>query len=582
MTQQLLHLYLRVSAAAQAEKGHSLEDQRLAGEAYAERLGLKPVICEEGAAAASKEDLSNRPVMKKLLEGIRRGEVSQLWVYNQDRLSRNRDTAYRISYELFKHNVVLHTPAGAYDFDNHQDRLTFEIFQAVAAYDNDLRRERTRTGKLNAGKKGLFIGGATPFGTIVENKRLVLHPEESNWVKQIFAWYSDGTSIKKIQEKLLDAGVATRRGNPMWSTGSIRKLLSNSHYVGFYEIRDKEKGETFPILRPELQCVDRKAWDGIQENFKKRAALRQRNNRTKHLYLLHNVLYCARCGTLMGARFKTGKAALNKYFCKKGQSDWRKTRVPEDQKWKRGRSCSMNRALYRPIADELVWKAVVDTVKKSSICKEEVKSPELARKWLGSEETRARQKSATERLERLQKEKKKYVDGLAHTEVRLMIGDGDTDVIQATLKVLSEKKAGVDDLIQLQELHINALSNTGRWINWLEKHEKNIADLETADETTKKAFIESIVERVDVDLREDGQHTLSIQFRMPIVDDGIRYKDPTNKSPGYELEDGTYQFVIDDQTTTSKGGRPPKKKDYGPLIGSRKNPTEPLESVTVE
>ena len=107
-----LHIYSRVSSAVQEEDGTSLDTQREAGERLAEKLGFKPVLWNEGGQSSASEDLTNRPVLRKLLELVNEGQVQYVFVYNTDRLSRNEATWSVIRLRFVKAKVTLHTPGG--------------------------------------------------------------------------------------------------------------------------------------------------------------------------------------------------------------------------------------------------------------------------------------------------------------------------------------------------------------------------------------------------------------------------------------------------------------------------------------
>ena len=52
-------------------------------------------------------------------------------------------------------------------------------------------------------------------------------------------------------------------------------------------------------------------------------------------------------------------------------------------------------------------------------------------------------------------------------------------------------------------------------------------------------------------------HIFNIKFKLPIVNDGIEYKNKQNKSKGYSVIDGKKESIIDQEVFF---GRPTKKK----------------------
>ena len=51
-------------------------------------------------------------------------------------------------------------------------------------------------------------------------------------------------------------------------------------------------------------------------------------------------------------------------------------------------------------------------------------------------------------------------------------------------------------------------------------------------------------------------HIFNIKFKLPIVNDSIRYKNEQNKSEGYSIKYGKKESVIDQEVSW---GRPTKK-----------------------
>ena len=67
-----------------------------------------------------------------------------------------------------------------------------------AQFERELTSERTRDKLLERAQKGLWNGGIVPFGYKSENKRLVVHEEESKIIKVIFEKDSN-EEVEKIR-----------------------------------------------------------------------------------------------------------------------------------------------------------------------------------------------------------------------------------------------------------------------------------------------------------------------------------------------------------------------------------------------
>ena len=160
---EILHIYTRVSSAVQ-EEGTSLETQKELGIKKSKELGMKYQIWNEGAASSHHENLTNRPKISELLFDIEKGNIKHLFVYNNDRLSRNDQTQFFIKNAIIKNGVMLYTKDGTYDLNNPTDKLLKSFLDGVAEYDNAIRAERTRLGKLNKVRNGGWYGAPPPYG----------------------------------------------------------------------------------------------------------------------------------------------------------------------------------------------------------------------------------------------------------------------------------------------------------------------------------------------------------------------------------------------------------------------------------
>lgn len=153
-----LHIYVRVSTVAQ-ENATSIETQQELGIAKAKSLGCEYQIWNEGGQSSSRDDLSNRPVLLGLLDEIDKGNVSHLFVFNTDRLSRNAETWNFIRLQLVNKNVTLYTHSGNFNLERPLDELMLTMMSGFSQYDNRIRAERSRLGKLKKARQGGWLGG---------------------------------------------------------------------------------------------------------------------------------------------------------------------------------------------------------------------------------------------------------------------------------------------------------------------------------------------------------------------------------------------------------------------------------------
>ena len=553
-----LHIYTRVSTEAQATEGTSLETQKELGIEKAEELGFRHQVWNEGGASSNYEDLENRPVLMALLRGVEDGSIKHLYVWNNDRLSRNDITAQTIRLALQRNDVVLYTKDGKYDLANPTDKLVKTILDGIAQYDNALRAERSRLGKLNRVKNGFWQGGPPPFGYTLNAGKLAIEPEEAKWVFKIFDAYASGSSPTKIKAMLDENGVAPRRKKGTWSIGSINALMRNTHYKGTYTYEDGKSGESVEISCPPL--MEDTLWFSAQDARREVQRRKGQTNRTKKFYLLRDLMVCGHCGRQIAGRVVPSVRA-NWYYCPNKERTWVNGDKTQGKKWARGTGCGMDRSLNIPKTDALVWDAIKEVVKHSVTLKERVKTEVLRQK----QETDLVSDDAIRKLDttenRLNRELKNVKQSIAKVETDHMLGKTDDTIYENILQNLNAELNSLEAQLAQLDIQKREATSEKRWVDWVRRYEEQYQNFDNLSEIEKKSYIQALVMRLMVHFDGDTkEHTLDVEFSLPIVGDQLVYKDPKKKSLGYDIIDGESVLAIT-ADFQDRGGV--KKKDLG-------------------
>lgn len=516
MLKETLHIYTRVSTQTQQDEGTSLDSQQELGIKKAKELGFEYKVWNEGGASSKYEDFINRPVLLELISEIDAGNVDHLWVYNNDRLSRNQITAQTIRIKLQKNAVTLYTNNGQFDLNNPQDNFLKTILDGVAQLDNAQRAERTRLGKLSRVKQGFWMGGPPPFGYEIKNKKLALHPEESQWVKKIFEWYNDGKPTEWIKSELDKSGVQTRREKALWSLGSIQKILQNTHPVGHYVYTDSKTDEMVRCSCPAI--VSKTLWNACQEKRKTILARRGQNNRTKRFYLLRNLLFCGHCGSPMSGRIKESKNEYL-YYCPRKEREWVKSAPKNEEKWKRGKGCSMTRSLNiketdRIVTDE-VFKVLMNPQRIYEFYK---KSLQRQKENADTEDEATELQKLQNKQKRLKKELDNIVNNIADVESAKILGKQDERVAKRILENLNSVLNETESQVEQCKIRINELQNEHNILEQTRQIAYNRQYVSfDIDEERKQSYIGSFVDRIDVSYdHKKSEHELIIRFKVPL------------------------------------------------------------------
>ena len=532
---KILHIYTRVSTVAQRDKGTSLDTQLALGIKRAKELKLGYKHWDEGGKSSHHEDIKDRPVLSALYDSIVNGEVKHLWVYDQSRLSRNDYVASSFRYICDKNQVTVYTKDGQFDLSNPTDKLLKQMLDALAQFDNAARAERSRLGKISKVKAGYWHGGPAPFGYKIVEKRLIVEPAEAKWVKKIFADSLAGKSTLDVKRLLDSKGVIPRRAKGLWTIGSLQALIKNTHYIGKYEYTDKKSGTVVKVSCPAI--VDELTWKSVQQLKTRDISRTSQKNRTKKFYLLRDLMFCGHCGRPFGARSKESKNE-NLYYCPNKERTW-VTEGGTKTPWARGTGCGMARSLNIPETDALVWELVGKIHSKSSLLKEEVKRRILKEQGVGAIRSEAEIKALEIKIKKLQKELSQAEEAHGGLEANFRLGEITKKVYEFGVQRVKEKISVIETELTNTQLELVGNNANKRWVDWVAKFGEELVEIDKLSEEDKKTYLNGLIEKITVMyLPEVNEHQLTVHFQLPIVKDGIRWKDVKNKSKGYALVKG--------------------------------------------
>lgn len=536
----ILHIYTRVSTTVQEEMGSSLDTQKELGITKAKELRYEYKVWNEGGQSSSKDDLENRPKLVALLKEIDEGNIKHLFVFNTDRLSRNDLTWSVIRLKLVKNDVTLHTSQGVYPLSDPMNKLLLGILSEISSYDNQLRTERSRLGKLNRVKQGFWKGGPPPFGYKIEDKKLVENKDESKWVKFIFESYRDNHSARWIKQELLKNGVFTRRNNPVWSLGSIEKILSNTQYSGYYNYTDKKSGETVrvqstAILSPTL-------FKDVSDQRKKRTRqTRSGESNMKHFYLLRDFLRCGQCGSRYSGRHYE-RQYRSIYYCPRIERNY------VNENTKKVKKCDNRRYLKIEETDKLIWNTVVDILTKSNLFKEEVKY-----QTLGNNSTHNDKKNDISKLSRKLKEVDRDIGEVSNTIVNLetdrILKRRDSTELTQILSNVEIYKVELESEREIIKDKLYHLESEKQWVDWISKFSDRIDKMIDFSPEEKHEFLNGVIDNITVSTLDKRTHEVIIKFKIPYVEDSIKWNDKSDKSKGYTVEDGGFEIGVEIDTS---------------------------------
>lgn len=528
---ETLHIYTRVSSSAQEEDGTSLETQKELGIKKAKELGMKPQVWNEGGQSSRHDDLSNRPVLADILRAIEAENIKHLWIFNTDRLSRNETTWGMIRLRLVQHQVTLHTPSGIFLLSNPTDKLLLGILSEFSSFDNSQRAERSRIGKIKRISQGFWMGGPPPYGYKVEGKRLVAHADERKWIKYIFQSYRDGKTIREIRKHLMENGVKTRRNNRVWSLGSIEALFRNTHYAGYFVVRDKKAGDNIrceceAILTPTL-------YHDVSLARKQRSERRIRESNQKHFYLLRDFLVCEHCGSRMCGRTYP-KQYRSVYYCPRKERNYANFGTDREKK------CSNSRYLKIAETDDLVWETIVKILTTSFL----FKSRSFMKTSDEDKEIKVETSILQKQLKGLDGEIKDIGDSLLNLESDRIIKRRSPDEVERIIKDVEGHRTALRAKREKLLSTIHSEKSARNMSQWLSEFGESIGEMKELKGEKRKELLDLVVSTIQVKTLGTRSHRLTIKFKLQYCGGGVRPIDPQNRSKGVIFFPGSDTFTL--------------------------------------
>jgi site-specific DNA recombinase len=211
----------------------------------------------------------DRPALQRMLRDIEAGKVDTVVCYKVDRLSRSLTDFARLAGLFEAKQISMVSITESFNTATSLGRLNLHMILSFAQYERELAGERIRDKFLASRRRGMWMGGWVPTGYRLEERKLVVEPEEAALVRHIFHRFLQVGSATKLVQELNADGHRTKRRKP-FDKGVLYKLLDNRTYVGEVE----HKGTAYPGEHEPL--VDRATWDKVHailaENRHRRAS----------------------------------------------------------------------------------------------------------------------------------------------------------------------------------------------------------------------------------------------------------------------------------------------------------------------
>lgn len=362
-----------IKVAAYARVSTDMEDQKNSYESqlqyYMDKMNSNPkwiateVYADE--AISGTQDYKRSDFMRMINDGLNK-KFDLLLTKSISRFARN--TVDTLSYvrKLKEKNVAIFFEEENINTLEMSGELLLTILSSVAQQESETISSHVKLGLKMKMQRGELVGFHGCYGYDYDKltKTLSINEEEKKVIQYIFGRYIQGAGTTMIAKELTEAGIPTRRGNPVWCETVVRKIIKNEKYKG-----DLLQGKTFtvdPITHRRLEnmgeeqkylieknheaIIDDETWEEAQKILEKRNRNYNkgtRNGTFRRMYAFSGITYCVFCGRLVTRKNWTTKRAGKKaWYCS--------TAVKQGRKY-----CKDS----KPIPEEVIEKCFLDAYK---------------------------------------------------------------------------------------------------------------------------------------------------------------------------------------------------------------------------
>jgi DNA invertase Pin-like site-specific DNA recombinase len=290
-------VYTRKSSEEGLEQAfNSLHAQREACEAYiASQAGegwhlIRTRYVNGGVSGGTME----RPALKRLLADITIRKVDTVLVYKVDRLTRSLADFAKIVEVFDAHGASFVSITQRFNTTTSMGRLTLNMLLSFAQFEREVTAERIRDKIAASKQKGMWMGGFSPLGYDVKDRKLVVNEAEAATVRHIFRRYAALGSVRCLKAELAAEGIVSklrvsqsgrRWGGKRLGRGALYLMLQNRLYLGEIVHKDKSyPGEHAAIIGPDL-------WEAAQARLTANRVERSARDTANSASLLAGLLY---------------------------------------------------------------------------------------------------------------------------------------------------------------------------------------------------------------------------------------------------------------------------------------------------
>jgi site-specific DNA recombinase len=304
-------IYCRVSTKEQARQGFSLAGQQEECCQFAKSndFEVDRIFVEKGESAKTKDRTELNNLIKYCL--VNKKNIKALIVWKLDRLTRNV-ADYSELTKLFDTLKIRVLTATENNDDNSTGKLTRNIINSFAQFENDVKSERTINGMKRAVEEGRWAWRA-PVGyrntRDDSNKPFLVPTDESKFIVEAF-----DLAAKGLYKQTEIVSRLRAKGFRRVTKNSLNRILRNELYAGLIKVpwfSDYIDAIHKPLISKDTYFKVQQILDGKRPTITPRV-------RNHPDFPLRNFIRCPNCDTKLTGGWSTGRKGVKYayYHCR--------------------------------------------------------------------------------------------------------------------------------------------------------------------------------------------------------------------------------------------------------------------------
>ena len=216
-----------------------------------------------------------------MLRAAELGQIDLIVTKEVSRFTRNTVDALQITRDLRRRGIGVLFLNDSLDTRTNDGELRLTIMSSVAQDESRKTSERSKWGQTRSMEKGVVFGGSL-LGYDVIGGKITVNPEGAEVVRLIFHKYlQERKGCSTIALELREAGILSSKGNCLWSSATVTKILKNEKYCGdliqkktytpdflTHEKKYNHGKEPLVELKDHHEAIiDRETWQAVQREL---------------------------------------------------------------------------------------------------------------------------------------------------------------------------------------------------------------------------------------------------------------------------------------------------------------------------